>query len=313
MTQPAVTILAAVLAAAVTITPAQAQFARTFVSAAAGNDANDCSRTAPCRSFQRAHGRTDADGEITVLDSGEYGAVTITRAISLVNDSGGEARILVPEGATGITINAPAAASVTLRGLTINGMGVGSTGLVFNSGAALTVTHCVVRGHMADGIQFMPSGGSTLAVAHALVMGNGGFGIVIQPSGAGSVKAELDHLELDNNGSAGLFVNGEDATGVVAAIMRETVAAGNEFGVFVNSTADRAAASLMVAGSVIANSRKGIVASGPAATLRIGGSTVTGNLTTWAVLDRATLQSFGENRIFGNHDGDPVPPTMARK
>src|SRR2546427_4527469 len=85
--------------------PAQAQLARTFVSAATGNDANDCNRLTPCRTFQGAHDKTFDQGEIIVLDPGGYGAVTITKSISIVNDMAGEAGILVSGGAVGITIN----------------------------------------------------------------------------------------------------------------------------------------------------------------------------------------------------------------
>src|ERR687886_583519 len=86
--------------------PAEAQLARTFVSNANGNDANDCSRNTPCRTFQRAHDNTLANGEITVLDPGGYGAVTITKSIGIINDGVGEAGVLVSGGANGITINA---------------------------------------------------------------------------------------------------------------------------------------------------------------------------------------------------------------
>src|SRR5262249_50037871 len=99
--------------------PAQAQLSRTFVSAASGNDANNCDRATPCRTFQGAHDKTNPDGEITVLDSGGYGAVTITKSISIVNDGAGEASILVSGGVTGITINGGPAAYVNLRGLTV--------------------------------------------------------------------------------------------------------------------------------------------------------------------------------------------------
>src|SRR5215469_11663201 len=86
--------------------PASAQLSRTFVSAASGNDANSCDRATPCRTFQGAHDKTNPDGEITVLDPGGYGAVTITKSISIVNGGVGEASILVSGGITGVTINA---------------------------------------------------------------------------------------------------------------------------------------------------------------------------------------------------------------
>src|SRR5262249_12518704 len=78
-------LVAAVVALGLPAAPAQAQLARTFVSSF-GNDLNDCNRTTPCRTFQRAHDTTLAAGEITVLDPGGYGAVAINKAISIIND-----------------------------------------------------------------------------------------------------------------------------------------------------------------------------------------------------------------------------------
>src|SRR5262249_26667206 len=119
--------------------PADAQLSRTFVSAAIGNDANNCDRPTPCRTFQGAHDKTASSGEIAVLDTGGFGSVTINHSISIVNDGVGEASILVSGGATGITVNASAADYVNLRGITIQGIGFGGgTGLRFNSGLTLT-------------------------------------------------------------------------------------------------------------------------------------------------------------------------------
>src|SRR5947199_6194201 len=135
---------AILLAPGLHIDCAQAQLARTVVSAASGNDANDCSRATPCRTFQAAHDKTLSDGEITVLDPGGYGSLTITKSISVVNDGVGEASILVSGGAVGITINGGGAAYINLRGITIQGIGFGGgSGILFNSGFALTITHCV--------------------------------------------------------------------------------------------------------------------------------------------------------------------------
>jgi hypothetical protein len=89
------------------IVPAEAQLARTFVSSL-GNDANDCGRLTPCRTFQRAHDQTLSLGEITVLDPGGYGAVNITKGISIINDGVGEAGVLLSGGLIGIAVNAGA-------------------------------------------------------------------------------------------------------------------------------------------------------------------------------------------------------------
>src|SRR5438045_9124950 len=60
---------------------AQAQATRTWVSGV-GDDANPCSRTAPCKTFAGAISKTATDGEIDALDPGGFGAVTVTKAIT---------------------------------------------------------------------------------------------------------------------------------------------------------------------------------------------------------------------------------------
>src|SRR6266508_3162251 len=160
---------------------AQAQLVRTCVSLAKGSDANassQCHCSTPCRTFATAAANTLADGEITVLDPGDYGGLTITKSISINNDSGGEASITVSGGTTGIIVNAPAAGYVNLRGLTIQGVEFGGGGgLTFNTGLFLTLTNCAIRNHTHDGIFFAPNALSNLSVSHTLVADNGGSGI----------------------------------------------------------------------------------------------------------------------------------------
>src|SRR5438445_3623083 len=83
--------------------PLWAQATRTWVSGV-GDDANPCSRTAPCKTFAGAISKTAAAGEISVLDPGGYGAVTITKSISIVA-AGAEGSIL-GSGTNGVAINA---------------------------------------------------------------------------------------------------------------------------------------------------------------------------------------------------------------
>ena len=104
--------LAGVLYAA----PAQAQNARSFVSGH-GLDTNACTLPAPCRTFAAALLVTNASGEIDVLDPAGYGALTINKAISIVNDGVGTAGVIVPSSGTGITINAGTNDAVSLRSL----------------------------------------------------------------------------------------------------------------------------------------------------------------------------------------------------
>src|SRR3954454_21274585 len=116
--------IAILLGSCLLVAPAHAQLARTWVSSL-GADANDCNRLTPCRTFQRAHDQTLDLGEISVIDAGGYGAVTITKGISIINDGVGEAGLLVSGGLNGITINAGSNDAITLRGLTVKGIGFG--------------------------------------------------------------------------------------------------------------------------------------------------------------------------------------------
>src|SRR5215831_20301569 len=112
----------ATLAATIASTSAYALSNRTFVSGS-GSDTNPCSLGAPCRSFAGALAQTSPGGEIAVLDTAGYGAVTIGQAVSIVNEEGVEAGITATSG-DGITINAGASDVVNLRGVTL----VGATG-----------------------------------------------------------------------------------------------------------------------------------------------------------------------------------------
>src|SRR6266478_2966019 len=107
---------------ALATTMLSAQASRTWVSGV-GDDANPCSRTAPCKTFAGAISKTAAGGEINALDPGGYGAVTITKAITI--DGGGTFASILSSLVNGIVINAGASDVVNLRNLSIDGAGNG--------------------------------------------------------------------------------------------------------------------------------------------------------------------------------------------
>src|SRR5262249_19052208 len=159
-------------------------------------------RTAPCRTFQAAHNSTLASGEITVLDAGSYGSVTIAKGISIINDGVGEAGALVSGGGVGITINGGPNERLNPAGLALKGLDPafgGSNGIKFNSGASLTVENCAIRNHSGDGIEMIGNiaGGtkSTFTLSNTLVADNGGNGIYIQPTGSGKLNVVLNRVE----------------------------------------------------------------------------------------------------------------------
>ena len=297
-------------------TPAFAQATRTWVSGV-GDDVNPCSRTAPCKTFAGAISKTAAGGEISVLDPGGFGAVTITKSISLVNYDSGEAGILA-SGTNGVIVNG-AGVIVYLRGLVIDGAPPttpGLNGIRFINGAALHVDNCVIKNFTSasgTGISFAPSAAADLFITDTTITnngnGSGGGGIIIQPTGAGSAKASLVRVNAENN-VLGVRADGTGSTGGISVSIDDSVASGNTFaGITSFTPVGGAATKVMINRSTSANNGTGLNANGAGATLRIGNSVVTGNATGFNIANSATMTSFGNNQVIDNPTGaGPVIP-----
>jgi len=178
------------------------QASRTWVSGV-GDDANPCSRTAPCKTFAGAISKTAAGGEIDALDPAGYGAVTITKAITIDGGGGQVASVLV-SGTNGIVVQAGPSDVVILRNLRINGIGTGINGIRFLSGKDLNVEDCNIFGFTTNGLdvalnQATPA---TVHVFHSIFKNNGGVGIRATNAVAPSVQVGIDFSEiaLDNIG-----------------------------------------------------------------------------------------------------------------
>jgi hypothetical protein len=122
---------------------AHAQAARTWVSGV-GDDVNPCSRTAPCKTFAGAISNTAAGGEISVLDPGGFGALTVTESLTIDGD-GTLASILTNSG-NGIVVNGPGAV-LTLRNISlICSNGLALKGVHLLNGAAVILDHVTISG-----------------------------------------------------------------------------------------------------------------------------------------------------------------------
>ena len=299
------------LTAALPAVSAQAQNLRSFVSGH-GSDSNNCTLATPCRTFQAAFNVTNAGGEIAVLDSAGYGTLTINKAISIVNPGGVEGGIIVPSGGTGVVINAGASDAISLRGLTIDGGGVGQSGIQFNTGKSLTVENCVIR-HMqyttgvpstGVGIYFAPNATSSLSVSNTLVADNGQSGIYVYPtSGSGAVTAVFNRVEVYNNSSRGIMINATNrTTDTIQATAADSIAAGNtETGFYIYTASGYAPTTLTLVRSVSANNWVGVHSHGTGGIVRLANSTVTGNGSLgWDVETGGVVQSYGDNYIDGN-------------
>ncbi len=179
--------------------PVGAQATRTWVSGV-GDDANPCSRTAPCKTFAGAISKTAAGGEINVLDPGGFGAVTITKSIT-ISAEGVTAGVLV-SGTNGIIVNA-GAGDVVLRGLDFEGLGTGLNAISYVSGSTLTIENCTIQDFSRVGIDFSPAGKARLTVVDTVIRNqnnatNGG-GIWVHPQPGGIATVVLDRVNLNRN------------------------------------------------------------------------------------------------------------------
>ncbi len=280
--------MAVVLVTLVLAPAAHAQATRTWVSGV-GDDANPCSRTAPCKTFAGAISKTASGGEINVLDPGGFGAVTITKPITISSQSF-EAGVLVP-GTNGIIVNVPNATdTVILRGLDIEGLGTGLSGVLVLTGGDVTVENSTINNFTDSGIKFTPTvAGSQLHVSNTVVRNNGNFGgntgqgILISPTGAAT--ASLDRVRADHN-VAGVKVMG----GTVA--VTDSVSTNNAFGGFAGS---QSPAILNIERSLSTHNGSGVVCNA-GATVRLGNMSIVDN--------GAPLAGNGTCLSFKNNDID---------
>lgn len=222
------------------VNPAHGLTNRTWVSGKATSDQSGCGPVQnPCRTLQFAHDNTNPGGEIDVLDSAGYGNLTITKAITIVGD-GSIAGVLATAGQNGITINAGASDNVVLRGLTIEGGGVGKNGIVLTNAGSLTVDHCAIQGFGAsqpdgNGILMAPQSGSfKFKIVDSSVQNTSYVGIHYFPGGGGAyIFGEIAHTYVSGT-TYGISMNlsGTAPTAGVTLGVDDTIVSQTTTGLF---------------------------------------------------------------------------------
>jgi hypothetical protein len=282
----------------------RAQATRTWVSGV-GDDANPCSRTAPCKTWPGAISKTAAGGEIDALDPGGFGAVTIVKAITLDGGGGIVASTLVA-GTNGIVVAAGATDVVTIRNIQIEGAGTGLSGIQFNSGGALHVQNVAIRDFTVAGINFQPSSAAKLFVSGSTISRSQG-GIKVDPNGGSAVATIVDTL-LNGNSTFGLRVDGNSS-----AVAKNVTADGNLNGFYVTDTTG-ANPVLSVENCVAAHNTNAGIRAGFGGTglakLILSNTQVFENANGLQKDANGQIQSFSNNKVFGNGtDGAPTGTT----
>jgi hypothetical protein len=200
------TLLAMTAIATLPATAAFAQASRTWVSGT-GDDANPCSRTAPCKTFAGAISKTASGGEINAIDSAGYGGVTITKPITIRAD-GALASALV-SGTNGIIINITSGTDrgVTLDGIEIEGLGTGLAGVRILSATDVTIRHCAIRNFTQAGVSIEGSDASVRVAIDESHISRSVIGISVAGT-PGMSHAKVFNSLINLNATAGIRVIG---------------------------------------------------------------------------------------------------------
>lgn len=285
---------------------AQAQATRTWVSGV-GDDANPCSRTAPCKTFAGAISKTATDGEIDCLDPGGFGAVTITKAITIDGGATGEGSILA-SGTNGINVNVSSPGNtnwVQIRNISINGAGTGLTGINITggNGTTISVENCVIFGFRAGngrGISDTRTGvGITgqLFVDNTIIKSNLNHGILVQGTSS-TVKSTIDNCQIWGNGIGILNSQSQNFMAIRNTVVSKNTNAG--------IAADNGARMDIVDSLTIHNGTG--INSDSSAEVKVSRTTIARNTVNGLGLSGGTILSYGNNEISGNVGNETFSP-----
>jgi hypothetical protein len=251
--------------------PAHAQATRTWVSGV-GDDANPCSRTAPCKTWAGAISKTAPGGEIDALDPGGFGAVTVTKSITL-DGGGGQVASTLVGGSNGVVFSAGSTDILVIRNVRFQGVfGNGTTSapglsaIVFNTGKAVIVDNCDITGFSVNGITVNAAG--YLGVNNTRIENVANAGVLVAASGA--------TVNLD---------------GVRVYLMKFGIAVAN-------------GGKAIVSRSVFSDGTDGVEADS-GGTLVLNNNVISFNGT--AIAGSGTFQSYNNNQLFGNTSPGTTP------
>jgi hypothetical protein len=281
------TITAIVVSLIFIASPAQAQAARTWVSGV-GDDANPCSRTAPCKTFQGALSKTTVNGEINCLDPGGFGAVTITKSITI--DCHEMVGAILSDGVA-VSFEgfdpSDTLKTVNLRNLMIQGAGSNELDAIQISGTGqgsfVNIEDCLITGFPdAAGISDFRVRGA-LVINNTTVRNVGIVGIFITSPNDGSLRAVISNTRVIN-ARIGISV-GVDANVVLShSVVSNNLTAGLQVA---------SSGVLIVDSTTISHNGDGIQNSG---TVRLSNSDLILN----TVAISGSVNSFTNNRFSNN-------------
>src|SRR5436305_8057746 len=267
---------------------AQAQATRTWVSGV-GDDANPCSRTAPCKTFAGAISKTADCGEIDALDPGGFGAVTITKSITI--DGTGTLAGILASLTSGVISNADNTKVVTLRGLSINGACNGIRGVNILQAKTVNIEDYMICRFANEGILSQDPDGLQLNIRNCVIRDNAGDGVGVSATGT-TTKGSFINSSFNGNG-----------TGLHAKINSRISADRCTFAGNVNNgvLADGGTGVADITNSGIFNNGTNGVNGGSGGIVRINNCDIFTNIGSGALVSGGgEVDTWGNNRIFSN-------------
>ena len=289
--------------------PAHAQATRTWISGV-GDDANPCSRTAPCKTFAGAISKTATGGEIDALDPGGFGAITITKSITF-DGGGGQVASILTSGTSGATINA-AGGIVILRNLRFNGLAQtaspGTFGVNVLAAAKVVIEKCDIFGWATNGVAVTPSAGTLYLKIQETTINNSNGAVLIKPTGGAVVNASIERAHMDGN-VGGLKVDGTGGGSSNVAVTDTSQSLNSANGMNVLSGPSGNVNVDVMRGVFANNALSGVVSNnttGGTATVTVGNSILSNNTVgAWSIVNTATLLSFKNNQVTGPTGSTP--------
>jgi hypothetical protein len=278
---------------------ASAQATRTWVSGV-GDDVNPCSRTAPCKTFAGAISKTAKNGIINVIDPGGFGAVTITKSITI--DGTPFLAGVLGAGTNGITVNitdpTDTASAVILRGLDIEGITTGLSGVNILSAKRVIIDHCNIFGYSTAGVRIVTS--AALPTINVMIRNSA---ITNNTDGVNSSGPTLVHLELEES-----TVNGNSSDGVDMVANTTMTATHTDFSNNVTSGINNEAASndFSLAYCSINQNATGVLLNGGGTGLFYACQV---NRNTTASMNSSNARTAGNN-TFADNGANTVPAVL---
>ena len=278
---------------------AQAQASRTWVSGV-GDDANPCSRTAPCKTFAGAISKTAPFGIIDALDPAGFGAVTITKSITI--DGGPFEAGVLASGTNGIIING-ANAVVHLHNLNIEGFQTGLIGINILQAGRVFVENCEVygfKGGSARGLSDTRSTGGALFVDNTTFKDNG-TGVFLSPT-VSNIGAMFNNCRFSSNTGNGL----QAVNGAIVTVERSVADLNNGAGFRAEGATT---STITILRSRSTNNAHGLQAI-TGGTIKVGDTQITDN-TDALNISGGIIASWGNNYVIGAGTFNGTPLTFS--